>query len=55
VEGVLRGCGAALLWVSHDPAQPARVGGRGLHSYTIQLNVSTFCGICWVHDFPPVY
>ena len=30
-------------------------GGRGLHSSTFRLNVSTFCGIRWVHDFPPVY
>jgi hypothetical protein len=30
-------------------------GGRGLHSSTFQLNVSTFCGIRWVHVFPPVY
>ena len=29
--------------------------GRGLHSSTILLNVSTFCGIRWAHDFPPVY
>jgi len=29
--------------------------GRGLHSSTFRLNVSTFCGIRWVHDFPPVY
>jgi hypothetical protein len=28
---------------------------RGLHSYTIRLNVSTFCWIRWVHGFPPVY
>ena len=30
-------------------------GGRGLHSSTFQLNVSTFCRICWVHYSPPVY
>jgi putative ABC transport system ATP-binding protein len=30
VEGVLAGCGAALLWVTHDAAQPGRVGGRQL-------------------------
>jgi hypothetical protein len=30
-------------------------GGRSLHSYTFRLNVSTFCGIRWVHDFLPVY
>ena len=33
----------------------AGAGGRGLHSSTFQLNVSTFCGIRWVHGFPPVY
>ena len=32
---------------------PAR--GRGLHSSTIRLYVSTFCGMRWVHDVPPVY
>lgn len=31
VEAVLKGCGAALVWVSHDPGQPARVGGRVLN------------------------
>jgi ABC-type iron transport system FetAB ATPase subunit len=31
VERVLKACGAALIWVSHDPHQPARVGGRCLH------------------------
>ncbi|KAL4857919.1 ATP-binding cassette sub-family G member 2 [Chlorella vulgaris] len=30
VEAVLKGCGAALIWVSHDPGQPGRVGGRVL-------------------------
>jgi len=29
--------------------------GRGSHSSTFRLNVSTFCGIGWVHDFPLVY
>jgi len=29
--------------------------GRGLHSSTFRLNVSIFCGIRWLHDFPPVY
>ena len=29
--------------------------GRGLHSSTFRLNVSTFCGIRQVHDFPPLY
>jgi hypothetical protein len=27
----------------------------GLHSSAFRLNVSTFCGIRWLHDFPPVY
>jgi hypothetical protein len=30
------------------------VVGRGLHSSTFRLNLSTFCGIRWVHDFPLV-
>jgi len=29
--------------------------GRGLHSSTFRLNVSTLCGIHTVHDFPLVY
>jgi ABC-type phosphate transport system ATPase subunit len=29
-EAVLKNCGAALIWVSHDPGQPGRVGGRVL-------------------------
>jgi hypothetical protein len=31
------------------------VGGRGLHSFTFRLNVSTFCCLHWLHEFPPVY
>ena len=30
VERLLKSCGSALLWVSHDPHQPARVGGKVL-------------------------
>jgi ABC-type iron transport system FetAB ATPase subunit len=30
VEAALLGCGAALVWVTHDAAQPGRVGGRQL-------------------------
>jgi len=30
------------------------IAGRGLHSSTFRLNVSTFCGIRWMHDFPSV-
>ena len=32
-----------------------QIVGRGLHSSTFRLNVSIFCWIHWVHDFPPVY
>jgi hypothetical protein len=28
---------------------------RGLHSSTFRLNASIFCGMSWLHDFPPVY
>ena len=41
---VLRGTGKVVC-----------VFGRGLHSSTFWLNVSTFCWIRWVHDYPPVY
>ncbi len=30
VEQVLQQCGAGLIWVTHDPEQPLRVGGRSL-------------------------
>lgn len=30
VEETLKATGCTLLWVSHDPAQPGRVGGRTL-------------------------
>ena len=47
-------------WVKTNPAGVHTVAlectpGRGLHSPTFRLNVSTFCWIRWVHDFPPVY
>jgi hypothetical protein len=35
--------------------QLLKLCGRGLNSSTFGLNVSTFCGIRRVHDFPPVY
>jgi len=31
------------------------IRGRGLHSSTFRLNVSTIFGIRWVPDFPSVY
>jgi len=36
-------------------AAAGKVRGRGLHSSTFRLNVSTFCGIRGVHGSPPVY
>ena len=30
-------------------------GGRDVHSSTFRPNVSSFCVICRVHEFPPVY
>jgi len=36
-------------------ATTAIATGRGLHSSTILLNGSTFYGILWAHEFPPVY
>ncbi|GAB4820659.1 hypothetical protein N2152v2_007705 [Parachlorella kessleri] len=30
VEQVVKACNAAVVWVSHDPEQPSRVGGRTL-------------------------
>ena len=29
-QAVFSECGAAVVWVSHDPGQPGRVGGRVL-------------------------
>ena len=52
---------AALLTATgfmHEKYDAREAGGevgRGLHSSTFQLNVSTFYGMRWVHDFPPVY
>jgi len=47
--------GAAPAPVGTVAAAAAEALGRGSHSFTSQLNVSTFYGIRWVHDFPPVY
>ena len=61
----MAGAGAAAAGVFEYELEAAFIGetmkrgmrhlGRGLHSSTIRLNASTFCGIRWVHDFPPVY
>ena len=37
-----------------DVAAPGPLG-KGLHTSTFRLKVSTFCWIRWVHDFKPVY
>jgi hypothetical protein len=37
------------------PTQSDDISGRDLHSSTFRLNVSTSCGIRFVHGFPPVY
>jgi hypothetical protein len=39
----------AAHWIAATPPS------RGLHSSTFRLDVSTFCAIRWVHNFPPVY
>ncbi|KAK9840688.1 hypothetical protein WJX84_011907, partial [Apatococcus fuscideae] len=31
VEALLKGCGAAIIWITHNDDQPARVGGRVLN------------------------
>ena len=52
---------ATTVWNMEDDVLgmmwTARGGGptRGLHSSTFWLNASAFCGIRWVHYFPPVY
>ena len=42
-------------WLQRGNPPTYWLPGRGLHSSTFRLNVSTFSGIRWVHDFPPVY
>jgi hypothetical protein len=57
-EGVALGlCDKRLLQsgLLYDWDLTDEAAGRGLHSSTFWLNVSTFCGIRWVHDLPPVY
>ena len=34
---MLQECGAALLWITHDPDQPLRVGGRLLELPTCTI------------------
>ena len=56
---VIRAAGASAVagWASPDSVLPALrgVAGRGLHSSTFRRNVSIFCDIRWLHDFPRVY
>ena len=51
IWGQSMGAVTALLYANRDPS----IAGRGLHSSTFRLKVSTICGIRWVHDFPPIY
>jgi ankyrin repeat protein len=44
---MLVGCGANINYESR--------AGQGLTLVHFSLNVSTSCGIRWVHEFPPVY
>ena len=55
------GSSSAEKWTSASPwsvdatlvnilAELKMEGGGGLHSSTFRLNVTTFCGIRWVHD-----
>lgn len=43
-EAVLKECGSACVWVSHDPTQPKRVGGRVLELPS---------GECWSDPLSP--
>lgn len=38
---MLKSCGAALIWVTHDNSQPARVGGKQLLVTTGSLSAIT--------------
>ena len=44
-----------LTIAPHMTAELDDIWGRGSHSSTFRLNVSTFCAIRWVHDSSPVY
>jgi ABC-type phosphate transport system ATPase subunit len=46
VERVLQSCGAGLVWVTHEDAQTARVGGR-----VLQLPLGTEVLFLFPHDF----
>ena len=39
-------------WGCAGPGQLRQLLGRGLHSSTFRLNLSTFRVKRWVHDFP---
>eukprot|EP00878_Enallax_costatus_P000739 GHUV01000854.1.p1 GENE.GHUV01000854.1~~GHUV01000854.1.p1 ORF type:complete len:259 (+),score=82.44 GHUV01000854.1:175-951(+) len=51
VEAVLKNSSAAILWVTHDPAQPERVGGKTLElpsgtMSAVAPKISTTAGSC---------
>ena len=51
--GNLTALEAAYLADNWLTSVPAALGGKPLHSSTLRLNVSTFCGIRWVQCFLP--
>ena len=52
-RGRFEGEGGSEGGAATKPGRGGR-GGRGLHSSTFWLNVSTFCWMRRVHDFPQV-
>ena len=54
-EPLLPGPAAAAMLQLPEERLVEALTGRGLHSSTFQLNLSTFCWIRWLHEFPPVY
>ena len=57
-RGARRGTGRAvdvrIKWPNDIYSGGLKIAGRGLHSSTFRLNVSTLCGIRRVHYFRPV-
>jgi len=45
----------SAIYRANSGGMTDRPRGRGLHSSTFWLNISTFCEIRWVHISPPVY
>jgi hypothetical protein len=45
---------SVILSAARNKLRTKVPSARGLHSSTLWLNLGTFCGIRWVHHFPPV-